>query len=153
MTITDVTSTPLAPWCSPFAPRILAAWHQIGRADLGTHLFVHGPLPLPRRGHRSFVARLVEEVRDSGLTGRGGAGFPAARKWDSVRSSGHPLLVVNAMEGEPASSKDRALLSGAPHLVLDGAQLDGRGGGGPRDRPLRGRRQTRSGSQCPAGSG
>ena len=123
MTITDVTSDTARPAVSPFAPRILAAWHQIGRADLGTHLFVHGPLPLPRRGHPQFVARLVEEVRDSGLTGRGGAGFPAARKWDSVRSSGHPLLVVNAMEGEPASSKDRALLSGAPHLVLDGAQL------------------------------
>ena len=105
MTITDVTSDTARTTGSPFAPRILAAWHQIGRADLRTHLSVHGPLPLPKRGHHQSVARLVEEVRDSGLTGRGGAGFPAARKWDSVRGSGHLLLVVNAMEGEPASGK------------------------------------------------
>ncbi|HUC35500.1 MAG TPA: NADH-ubiquinone oxidoreductase-F iron-sulfur binding region domain-containing protein [Acidimicrobiales bacterium] len=103
--------------------RILAGWHETGRADLGSHLSVHGPIPLPGRDDSHFSERLLEAIRRSGLTGRGGAGFPSARKWDSVRRSRHPLLVVNAMEGEPASDKERALLSGAPHLVLDGAQL------------------------------
>ena len=67
---------------------------------------------------------LWREVAASGLTGRGGGGFPAAAKWDAVTRSGRrPLVVVNAMEGEPASAKDRALLAASPHLVLDGAEL------------------------------
>jgi NADH:ubiquinone oxidoreductase subunit F (NADH-binding) len=67
---------------------------------------------------------LVQQVDAAGLTGRGGAGFPTARKLQTFRSGRrHGLLAVNAMEGEPASQKDRALLSGAPHLVLDGAEL------------------------------
>jgi NADH:ubiquinone oxidoreductase subunit F (NADH-binding) len=84
----------------------------------------HGPSPLPRRSDSAWADRLVEDVRAAGLTGRGGAAFPTARKLDLVRTGHrHPLLAVNAMEGEPASRKDRALLSSAPHLVLDGAEL------------------------------
>ena len=67
---------------------------------------------------------LWAEVAASGLAGRGGGGFPAAAKWDAVTRSGRrPLIVVNAMEGEPASAKDRILLTCAPHLVLDGAEV------------------------------
>lgn len=106
------------------ASRILAAWHQTGRADLESHLSTHGSVPFPRRVDDAWGDRLVHCVDAAGLTGRGGAGFPTARKLESSRSGYRPaLLVVNAMEGEPASQKDRALLSGAPHLVLDGADL------------------------------
>jgi len=63
-------------------------------------------------------------VAASGLTGRGGGGFPAAAEWDAVTRSGRrPVVVVNAMEGEPASAKDSALLAWSPHLVLDGAEV------------------------------
>ena len=68
--------------------------------------------------------RLLAEVAAAGLTGRGGGGFPAAAKWEALRRAGRrPVVVVNAMEGEPASAKDRALLAWSPHLVLDGAEL------------------------------
>jgi len=108
----------------PTTARIMAAWVETGRSDLDAHLDVHGPLPVPTHTDTAWADGLVEAVRAAGLTGRGGAGFPTARKWDSVRA-GHrsPLLAVNAMEGEPASAKDRALLSAAPHLVIDGAVL------------------------------
>ena len=67
---------------------------------------------------------MLHEVESSGLTGRGGAGFPAHRKMRMARRSGtRPVLLVNAMEGEPASGKDQCLLTFAPHLVLDGAEL------------------------------
>jgi NADH:ubiquinone oxidoreductase subunit F (NADH-binding) len=105
----------------------MAAWVKTSRADLEAHLGVHGALPVPNHVDNAWADRLVEDVRASGLTGRGGAGFATARKWDSVRAAqGRPHLVVNAMEGEPASRKDRALLAAAPHLVLDGAALAAR---------------------------
>ncbi|HTS14540.1 MAG TPA: NADH-ubiquinone oxidoreductase-F iron-sulfur binding region domain-containing protein [Candidatus Sulfotelmatobacter sp.] len=106
------------------APRLLAAWVASGRADLDAHVATHGPLPAPERNGRAFAERFVRELAESGLTGRGGAGFPTARKLDAVRGArGNPVLVVNALEGEPASQKDQALLTTVPHLVLDGAEL------------------------------
>lgn len=65
------------------------------------------------------------ELRDSGLTGRGGAGVPTALKVEFQRQQKRSVgyVVVNAMEGEPAAHKDRTLLTRHPHLVLDGARL------------------------------
>jgi NADH:ubiquinone oxidoreductase subunit F (NADH-binding) len=87
--------------------------------DLRAHLAAHGPLPLA--GGRDGLLR---EVAAAGLTGRGGAAFPAARKLAAAaQARPAPVVVGNGAEGEPASSKDRSLLWISPHLVLDGLQL------------------------------
>jgi NADH:ubiquinone oxidoreductase subunit F (NADH-binding) len=135
-------------------PRLLAglAGGSSRRAGLNAHERLFGPLPLPvaatangygwnlgdsakpRRGRgaasqqgraaRRAAARLIDVVERSGLTGRGGAGFPTGRKLRSVAAGGGPTVVVaNGAEGEPASRKDRVLLTRAPHLVLDGITL------------------------------
>jgi NADH-quinone oxidoreductase subunit F len=67
---------------------------------------------------------VVEEVRRSGLAGRGGAYFPVATKWEACRRFRGPRsLVVNAEEGEPGVFKDRHLLEGDPHRVIEGALI------------------------------
>jgi len=66
--------------------------------------------------------QVVEEVKVSGLKGRGGGGFPAGMKWSFVpKNTGKPTyLVVNADEGEPGTFSDRFLMLNDPHLLLEG---------------------------------
>ena len=86
--------------------------------SLSEHERIHGPLPqLPAH-------ELIEAVELSGLRGRGGADFPTARKLRALAQRRRvSAVVVNGSETEPASAKDRLLLSRLPHLVLDGAVL------------------------------
>jgi NADH:ubiquinone oxidoreductase subunit F (NADH-binding)/(2Fe-2S) ferredoxin len=66
---------------------------------------------------------VIEKVEKSGLRGRGGAYFPAALKWRATRSTDATprYLVVNCEEGEPGIFKDRHLMEGVPHRILEGA--------------------------------
>ncbi|WP_034594113.1 NADH-quinone oxidoreductase subunit NuoF family protein [Hamadaea tsunoensis] len=102
--------------------RLTAGLDRAGRLDLRQHHAIHGSLaPL---GADALLA-LAEQIK---LCGRGGAGFPFAKKLKAVLESayqrgGETVVVVNATEGEPASWKDKVLLARAPHLILDGAAL------------------------------
>lgn len=96
-------------------PRLLAGVHEDGSpVRLDEHVRRHGELPRRRD--------LVDVVAASGLTGRGGGGFPVAQKLRAVAPRGH-LVVANGTEGEPISGKDKVLLRCTPHLVIDGAVL------------------------------
>jgi NADH:ubiquinone oxidoreductase subunit F (NADH-binding) len=93
-------------------------------SDLAAHLASLGPAPLPASSARGWREAFLAELEASGLAGRGGAGFPAAIKLAVACAAGRGgTIVVNAMEGEPASDKDKLLMLRSPHLVLDGAQL------------------------------
>ncbi len=103
-------------------PRLLPAGFAAGPATLAGHRARYGPEPEPPRSHPDRM-RLIREVEQAGLTGRGGAHFPTARKLAAVAAGPDPVVVVNGTEGEPASAKDKILLARSPHLVLDGAAL------------------------------
>ena len=87
--------------------------------DLAAHLARYGPVLSSRAG-------LVEALGRAGLKGKGGAGFPTARKIVTVAAAKNgTVAVANGTEGEPLSAKDKVLLTQSPHLVLDGLALAG----------------------------
>jgi NADH:ubiquinone oxidoreductase subunit F (NADH-binding) len=92
-------------------PRLLRG---VPVADLSGHLALWGEMA-------RVDGRLIDEVGRSGLRGRGGGGFPLARKLAAAAAGVAGTVVINAAESEPVSTKDRTLLAANPHLVLDGA--------------------------------
>lgn len=71
--------------------------------------------------------KIIEEIKISGLRGRGGAGFPTHFKWQSAKNSqsDQKYVVCNADEGDPGAFMDRAVLEGDPHRVLEGMMIAG----------------------------
>jgi NADH-quinone oxidoreductase subunit F len=81
-----------------------------------------GYAALAKALHTMEPDEIVDIIKQSGLRGRGGAGFPTGRKWESCRNAeGEPKYVVcNADEGDPGAYMNRSTLEGNPHLVLEG---------------------------------
>ena len=129
------------------APAVEVGHHFVTHAGVGTVLDAvrggetHPRIP-PYEAYDAYVAgggyRTLDAVRagtlgaeevlvrleEAGLRGLGGAGFPAGRKWRSVRNEPGPrLMAVNADEGEPGTFKDRHLLLTAPHRFLEGTLI------------------------------
>jgi NADH-quinone oxidoreductase subunit F len=88
---------------------------------------------IARGGYLSFAKAIskmkpeevLEEIRKSGLRGRGGAGFPAATKWSFVRSAkgNEKYVVCNGDEGDPGAYMNRAVLEGNPHSIIEGMAI------------------------------
>ncbi|MFC7536992.1 NADH-quinone oxidoreductase subunit NuoF [Sphingomonas sp. GCM10030256] len=84
-------------------------------------------------GTAALMARgqdaIIEEVKTSGLRGRGGAGFPTGMKWSFMPKEPKPgkpnFLVINADESEPGSCKDREIIRHDPHKLIEGALIAG----------------------------
>jgi NADH:ubiquinone oxidoreductase subunit F (NADH-binding) len=133
-----MSATPVAVCEDPEVQEGPALLAGIGSGpSLAAHRTTYGDLSTPALGD------LLTALDDVGLRGRGGAAFPFATKLRAAASQpGHPVVVVNLSEGEPASSKDSALARTRPHLVLDGAVATARALGArqvhvvlPGDRP------------------
>lgn len=94
---------------------------------------------LAKDGYVAFEKALFEmtgeaickEILDSGLRGRGGGGFPAGRKWDSVRRQpkGKKYVVCNGDEGDPGAFMDRSIMEGNPHSIIEGMLIAALGAG------------------------
>lgn len=92
--------------------------------SLAAYLEVGGYESLDR-ALRMKPEEIIEEVKKSGLRGRGGAGFPTGVKWGFMPRDGRKFLVCNADEGEPATFKDRYIISLVPHLLIEGMLIAG----------------------------
>ena len=91
----------------------------------------HGGLAGLRRALGMSPEAIVDEVKASGLRGRGGAGFPTGIKWDTVRLAHGPrkYIVCNADEGDSGTFADRMLMEGDPYSLIEGMAIAGMGTG------------------------
>ncbi|PIU51777.1 NADH-quinone oxidoreductase subunit F, partial [Candidatus Desantisbacteria bacterium CG07_land_8_20_14_0_80_39_15] len=95
---------------------------SIDPADIEDYIRIGGYSALPKTLFKMSPEEIIEEIKKSGLMGRGGGGFPTGVKWESCREAhGEPKYVLcNAEEGNPGAFMDRSLLEGNPHSVLEG---------------------------------
>jgi NADH:ubiquinone oxidoreductase subunit F (NADH-binding)/(2Fe-2S) ferredoxin/NAD-dependent dihydropyrimidine dehydrogenase PreA subunit len=94
----------------------------IDAADIHDYISVNGYWALAKALTQMSPEQVLCEVMDANLRGRGGAGFPVGKKWETARNApGEPkYVVVNADEGDPGAYMDRSLLEGNPHSILEG---------------------------------
>jgi NADH:ubiquinone oxidoreductase subunit F (NADH-binding)/(2Fe-2S) ferredoxin/Pyruvate/2-oxoacid:ferredoxin oxidoreductase delta subunit len=89
---------------------------------------------MARGGYKAFLSALLKNnpqdiiatIKDSGLRGRGGGGFPTGVKWESCAAHhGERFIICNADEGDPGAYMDRSILEGDPHAILEGMLIAG----------------------------
>jgi len=113
-----------------FAEQVKIVLEDCGRIDaekIEEYIAVGGYDALAKALTEMQPAEVIEEVRKSGLRGRGGAGYPTGLKWGIVRkvASDAKYVVCNADEGDPGAFMDRSVLEGDPHRILEGMAIAG----------------------------
>ncbi len=100
---------------------------KIDSRSIDDYLSIGGYSALAKALSEMTDLEVLAEVKKSNLRGRGGAGFPAGRKWEGSRNASEPIkyVIVNADEGDPGAFMDRALLEGNPHSILEGLIIGG----------------------------
>ncbi|MFC1888552.1 NADH-ubiquinone oxidoreductase-F iron-sulfur binding region domain-containing protein [Thermodesulfobacteriota bacterium] len=93
--------------------------------DIGDYIAIGGYSALAKVLTHGTPRDVIDEVRASGLRGRGGGGYPTGRKWEQCRaaSGDEHYVICNADEGDPGAYMDRSLLEGNPHSVLEGMMI------------------------------
>jgi len=91
------------------------------------HYIANGGYSALDRALRVTPQEIIEELKESGLRGRGGAGFPTYKKWELCRkdSNAPKYVICNADEGDPGAFMDRVLLESDPHQVIEGMIIAG----------------------------
>jgi NADH-quinone oxidoreductase subunit F len=106
-------------------PVLTARWGRDGVDTIDGYLESGGYSALKKAVTSMTPAAIIDEVKNSGLRGRGGAGFPTGMKWGFIpQDTGKPVYVVcNADEGEPGTFKDRELMERDPHQLIEGIAI------------------------------
>ncbi len=112
-----------------FAPQVRRALARCGFINPASleHYLAHDGYTGLTQAFAIGSEQVIEEVKNAGLRGRGGAGFPTWRKWRFCRDAeaDQKYLICNADEGDPGAFMNRSLLEGDPHAVLEGMIIAG----------------------------
>ncbi len=105
--------------------QLLAQNRKVDPCSIEDYIDIEGYTALAKTLAELSPETVIEKIRDSGLRGRGGGGFPTARKWEECRSApgDEKYVICNADEGDPGAYMDRSVLEGNPHLVLEGMMI------------------------------
>jgi NADH:ubiquinone oxidoreductase subunit F (NADH-binding)/(2Fe-2S) ferredoxin/Pyruvate/2-oxoacid:ferredoxin oxidoreductase delta subunit len=105
--------------------QLLAQNRQVDPCDIEDYIAIGGYSAISKVISGISPENVIEEIKQSGLRGRGGAGFPTGRKWaQCFEAPGDEKYVIcNADEGDPGAYMDRSVLEGNPHLVLEGMMI------------------------------
>ena len=117
-----ITSEKDIPFYSAQQRVLLGQNKMIDPCDINSYIAQGGYLALVDVLTSREPEEVIEQIKKSGLRGRGGGGFPTGRKWESCRrAQGSPKFVIcNADEGDPGAYMDRSVLEGNPHVVIEG---------------------------------
>ncbi len=104
-----------------FQPVLTRNIHRPGSERISTYLD-HGGYQAVRKALAMKPEEIIEQVKQSGLRGRGGAGFPTGTKWGFMPQDSElpKIIAVNTDEGEPGTFKDREIVEQDPHQVIEG---------------------------------
>jgi len=101
---------------------LLANSSKIDPTSIEDYIYFGGYTALAKALFQLKPESIINEVKESGLRGRGGAGFPTGRKWESARKAPGDIryVICNCDEGDPGAFMDRSLMEGNPHAILEG---------------------------------
>jgi len=105
--------------------QILAQNRMVDPCSIEDYIAIGGYTALGKTLFKMPPESVIQEIKDSGLRGRGGGGFPTGRKWAECREApgDEKYVICNADEGDPGAYMDRCVLEGNPHLVLEGMMI------------------------------
>jgi bidirectional [NiFe] hydrogenase diaphorase subunit len=118
---------PHQPFFAGQLPIVLENSGQIDPERIEEYIAVGGYEPLYQVLYEMTPAKVVEEITQSGLRGRGGGGYPTGLKWATVAKmpGDQKYVICNADEGDPGAFMDRSVLESDPHRVLEGMAIAG----------------------------
>jgi NADH-quinone oxidoreductase subunit F len=122
-----ITYEPDVPFYKRQTRTIFGANGEIDPTNIEDYIAAGGYSALSKALFRMSPEKIIDEVKKSGLRGRGGGGFPTGRKWQSCRDAEASVkyVICNADEGDPGAYQDRSLLEGNPHSVIEGMIIGG----------------------------
>lgn len=122
---TQITTEAEIPFYMAQDRHLLAQNRVVDPLDIDDYIAIGGYSALAKTLAEVAPEAVVEEIKASGLRGRGGGGFPTGRKWAECREApgDEKYVICNADEGDPGAYMDRCVLEGNPHLVLEGMMI------------------------------